>query len=260
MKIDTLTIENFKSIENLHINFGGNNAVIYGQNGAGKTTVLDAVTWLLSNKMSDGKTGESSNFHAPDKITKVALYFTNGLKLRRECNGKSIYFLNNVPCNATNFYYQLAEIFKTALPILLTPFNFCRLNCNERRGILLKLFPPKLEFDLSEFADIADDLKTLTPDQIIFQYRKQLKALDKQSAEIPARISELSQNVTDIDTAEIESALAENKKQYEAIIAASSAKTQQYNKVVALENDARALSDKISELRTEYRLNELELE
>ncbi len=260
MKIDTLTIDNFKAIEHLQIDFNGNNAIISGQNGAGKTTILDAVTWLLSNKMNDGKAGESSNLHAPDKLTTVALTFTNGLKLRRECNGRSLYFLNSVPCNATNFNYQLAGIFKAAVPILLTPFNFCRLHCNERRGILLKLFPPKFEIDTTDFADIVDDLKTLTPDQIIFNYRRQYKTLDKQSAEIPARINELSKMTATVDTAEIETALAENKKQYEEILAASQVKTQHYNQVVALENDARKLADKLSELRTEYRFNELELE
>ena len=260
MKIDTLTIDNFKAIEHLQINFGGNNAVIYGQNGAGKTSILDAVTWLLTNRMSDGKAGESSNFHAPDKITKVALTFTNGLKLRRECNGKSIYFLNGVPCNATNFNYQINGIFNAALSTLLTPFNFCNYHYTERRAVLMKLFSPKVEIDLTGFKEIADELQNLTPQQIISKCKQQLKSLDKKLAEIPARISELSKLTADSDVGEIQSALSENKKQYEEIIAASSVKTQQYNKVVALENDARKLADKLSELRTEYRLNELELE
>ena len=93
MKICTLTIDNFKSINHLQLDLNGNNATIEGQNGAGKTTISDAVCWLLSGKMSDGKTGESANLHDSDKITTVEIETDSGLKIRRECNGKSLYFV-----------------------------------------------------------------------------------------------------------------------------------------------------------------------
>ena len=49
MKINELKITNFRGIENLEIrNFDEHCNVIVGINGAGKTTVLDAIAYLFS--------------------------------------------------------------------------------------------------------------------------------------------------------------------------------------------------------------------
>ena len=50
MKIQKLIIKNFKGIENLEINFDGKNAVISGDNAVGKSTIADAICWILFNK------------------------------------------------------------------------------------------------------------------------------------------------------------------------------------------------------------------
>lgn len=97
MRIDTLKIENFRALKSLQLELKGGNATVEGQNGTGKTTIIDAVCWLFSNKMSDGKTGESANLHDAGKVTVVEIGFTDGLKIRRECNGKSLYFVQGVP-------------------------------------------------------------------------------------------------------------------------------------------------------------------
>lgn len=200
MKICTLKIENFKSIDSLQIDFNGCNATITGQNGAGKTSIVDAVCWLFSGKMSDGKSGESANFHDTGKTSAVEILADNGLKLRRECNGKSNYFVQGVPCNATDFKMQIAEIFKNAVPVILTPFNFCRLHYSDRRNILLKLFAQNLVVDMADFAEIADQLNQSSPEQIIKSATAEKKKLEKDLASIPARIDELQKNIVAFDT------------------------------------------------------------
>lgn len=52
--IDKLSIRNFKGCGSLELTFGGKDAAIYGDNAAGKTTVYDALTWLLFGKDSRG--------------------------------------------------------------------------------------------------------------------------------------------------------------------------------------------------------------
>lgn len=48
MKLKHLTLENFAGLPHLDLDFGdGESAVIYGDNGTGKTTVKNAVEWLL---------------------------------------------------------------------------------------------------------------------------------------------------------------------------------------------------------------------
>lgn len=50
IRINKITLHNFKGIRDLSLTFGGKNARIDGENGAGKSTVFDAFTWLLFGK------------------------------------------------------------------------------------------------------------------------------------------------------------------------------------------------------------------
>ena len=50
MKILSLTLENFRSIKNLTVNFDGKDADVYGANGTGKTTIANAICWLLIDR------------------------------------------------------------------------------------------------------------------------------------------------------------------------------------------------------------------
>ena len=54
IKIKRLYLENFKCHKALTLTFNGGNASIYGDNAAGKTSVYDALTWLLFGKDSAG--------------------------------------------------------------------------------------------------------------------------------------------------------------------------------------------------------------
>lgn len=57
IKIDLLKLENFKCHRSLELHFSGQNVSIYGDNAAGKTSVYDALTWLLFGKSSTGGRG-----------------------------------------------------------------------------------------------------------------------------------------------------------------------------------------------------------
>lgn len=52
IRLNRLEIENFKGIRQLTLNLNGRSASIYGNNTTGKTTVYDALTWLLFSKDS----------------------------------------------------------------------------------------------------------------------------------------------------------------------------------------------------------------
>ena len=54
MKLKQLTISNFKGIRHLTIDLDGQDANIYADNALGKTTILDAWSWLLFDKDSSG--------------------------------------------------------------------------------------------------------------------------------------------------------------------------------------------------------------
>ena len=55
MELLRLTIEHFKGIDRLELALDGHDADIYGDNATGKTTIFDAIQWLLFGKDSAGR-------------------------------------------------------------------------------------------------------------------------------------------------------------------------------------------------------------
>ena len=54
MRLIELTLTNFQGIRAMQIGFGGKSASIYGDNATGKTTVYNAITWLLFDRPGNG--------------------------------------------------------------------------------------------------------------------------------------------------------------------------------------------------------------
>ena len=50
-----MRISNFKGIRELDIDFNGRDMNILGENGTGKTSIIDSFTWLLFGKDSLGR-------------------------------------------------------------------------------------------------------------------------------------------------------------------------------------------------------------
>ncbi|EAC8477260.1 hypothetical protein JH67_02880 [Listeria monocytogenes] len=55
IELKKIELENFKGIKHLIVDFGEKETNIFGSNGTGKTTILDAFTWLLFDKDSSNK-------------------------------------------------------------------------------------------------------------------------------------------------------------------------------------------------------------
>lgn len=67
MKLLKLTLNNFQGIKSLEFDFdGGKSASIYGDNATGKTTVYNAITWLLFDKASTAAKNFTPKTKGPD--------------------------------------------------------------------------------------------------------------------------------------------------------------------------------------------------
>ena len=78
--IKRLSLVNFKGLRNVVIDFNDTVTTISGRNGTGKTTIMDAFTWLLWGKDSEGnvdskfgiKTNDAEGNFIPDLEHEVA--------------------------------------------------------------------------------------------------------------------------------------------------------------------------------------------
>lgn len=61
--IKRLSLVNFKGLRNVVIDFNDTVTTISGRNGTGKTTIMDAFTWLLWGKDSEGNVDSLSLIH-----------------------------------------------------------------------------------------------------------------------------------------------------------------------------------------------------
>ncbi len=156
--VQSLDIENFKGIRSLHLDFSSTVTNIYGDNAAGKTTVYDALTWLLFGKDSSG----SAKFSVKPAgasgvmptITAVCLVGGQPRKLRKvlqerwskprggaaaQYEGDTVdYTVDDVPKKEAAYKQMIAEMADENLFWLLTgvhhfarelPWKECRRTC-----------------------------------------------------------------------------------------------------------------------------------
>jgi len=91
--IKTLKLHNFGKIKDLEIDCANKNVYIVGQNGSGKTTILQAISLALTGKVAKGLTNDL--FIGPyDKDFTVVLELDDGTKIGRTAKGAKLQLPN----------------------------------------------------------------------------------------------------------------------------------------------------------------------
>ena len=88
IKLNSLTLKNFKGIENFELELNGQDINVYGDNATGKTTLYDAFLWLLFDKDSLNR----SNFGIKtlDKDGQVIHGLDHEVKATMTVNGRQL--------------------------------------------------------------------------------------------------------------------------------------------------------------------------
>lgn len=138
----SLKLQNFKSHRNLEVKFG-DLTEISGDNAKGKSTIFDAPTWLLYGTDSFGSKMDPTpiTYAADETLVELLVNVdgTNVLLGRGLRNGKTEYYINEVPKKATEFNELVAQLFdKDLFFSLFNPDYFFTLKWNEQRDMLLK--------------------------------------------------------------------------------------------------------------------------
>lgn len=231
MMIKSLALTNFKSIKELAVNFSPDVTNIYGANGSGKTTIVDAVNFLLYQKDSNGKSDTSMRpygadgelIHDIDTVVKGVFSdadgdFTlevvykekwtkvSGSTERKLTGNTTEYYIDGVPKKQADYKAFVAENFKEPwFSLTSNPNTFPNLKWQEQRKLLMELFGQGVDEEAllarPEFASIAADVKKYGPADLKAKLLKEKKGFAKEVMELPARIDERRKCLSSIDDA-----------------------------------------------------------
>ena len=232
IKIKRLVLENFKCHKYLCLDLMGGNAAIYGDNASGKTSVYDALTWLLFGKDSAGN-GEKNIEIKPldangevkdhDALTAVeAVLDVNGeeVTLRRTYRevwstkrgssqatydgNTSEYYVSGVPCKRNAFQEKVNELVsEDTFRMLTSVSHFANgIGWQDRRAVLFRVAGIMEDAQIlatnEAFAPLVESMGKLS----LEDYKKKLLAEKRKfvgaKTDIPARISECQKTIEDV--------------------------------------------------------------
>ena len=243
IKIKKLALENFKSHKSLTLEFDGRNASIYGDNATGKTSVYDALTWLLFGKDSKGNgeknieikpldaNGEIRDHFAETAVEAVLLVDGEEIALKRTLKeiwttkrgsseqtydgNTSEYYIGGVPVKKYAFSDKVNELVSEDTFRLLTSVSHFAdgISWQDRRAVLFKVAAVADDAYImaqdARFQPLADGIGKLS----VEDYKKKLTAEKRgyvsDKTEIPARISECQKTIEDVQALDFDKAAAE---------------------------------------------------
>ena len=258
IRLERLEIRSFKGCESLTLDLGGHSASIYGDNAAGKTTLYDALTWLLFGKDSSGAgkfnvkplspEGEVKDHAAETSVeaeltaggVSVVLKRTykelwtkkRGRKEASFDGHTSEFFYNGLPVSKQDFEARVGQLCDEQTFRTLTDVRwFCSGESeSNRRNALFALIGGVSEEEVlasdEEFAPLGDALSGLSVEEFKTAAQKQRRTLQTRSTTIPARIDEQQRTVEeyqDVDFASIRKQRDEASERVEAARAELSA-------------------------------------
>ena len=219
--LNRIRLNNFKGIRNGEYSFDGKNAVVYGENGTGKTTLMDAMLWVLFGKDSNNradfgiKTLEADGTVIPNVDHEVECTFTvNGkpLVLRKNYREKwtkkrgsiaetftgheTDYFIDDVPKKKSEFEAAISSIIdEKKFQLLTNPLYFNEtLTWQERRQILIDLCgdvsPEDVANSNTRLKPLVPKLNDMTADDLLKMAATKRKRINKEITELETRISE----------------------------------------------------------------------
>ncbi len=222
IKIESISLVNFKGLKNQTINFSKDQTNIFGANGTGKTTIFDAFTWLLFGKdSSDRKDFEVKHLDSNNKKTDNAEIevsaglWVNGTQievkrilkenwvkkrgsLEPEFKGnETVYYWDNVPMQQKEFLSKITALLDESVFKLITnPLAFNSLKWQDKRNVLIEITGELTNEALAgSNPDYLELVAKLTNGKSLEDYRKQINASIKKSKDdlkdIPTRVDEV---------------------------------------------------------------------
>lgn len=243
IRLKSIHLENFKCHKSLTITLDGRNASIYGDNATGKTSVYDALTWLLFGKDSAGNgeknieikplapDGSVKDHQAVTEVEAVLLADGEEISLKRTYQevwstkrgsseatydgNTSEYFVDGVPCKANAYKARVSELVDEEQFRLLTTVSYFpdKLPWQKRREALFSLFGALDDRQIMEtdqrFAPLMEAMGKLPLEDFKKVATQKRKGFMATRNEVPARISECEKTISDLSGMDFDAAEAQ---------------------------------------------------
>ena len=275
IKLNRLTLENFKGLKQFTLEPKGENTTIRGDNGTGKSTLMDGFLWLLFNKDSQGKADfaiktldrdgqEIHNLcHSVEgvldidgkeiilkKAYKEVWTKKRGSAVKEFTKHTTDHFIDGVPVQKKEWDQRISGIIdEETFKLLTSPTNFNTLHWQKRREILLAVCGDISDKDVISSDLLLAELPEILKGRSLEDHRKVVAAKKKEIndrlKEIPARIDELTKSLADVPTDE-RSAIEGRITQLEGKIKSISDDTA----MAGLRKQKADFEAKLSEMRT----------
>ncbi|KUJ53999.1 hypothetical protein AR686_17585 [Chryseobacterium aquaticum subsp. greenlandense] len=273
-----LSLNFFKGINKLEIDFTSETTDIHGANGSGKTTISDSILWLLFGKDSTDrkdfeiKTLDSENNVIPKLEHEVEGEFlvnSETVKLRRvfkekwvkqkgalesEFSGnETLYYWNDVPMSQKQYNEKVSEILdEKVFKLITSPTAFNALKWQDRREVLVKIAGDVSDADLARGNDEYLDLVAQLTNKSIEELKKQIAATIKKAKDdikmIPTRIDEVERGKPEaVDTEEINAQIKQKESLIESIDQQLTDRSAAFDEVI---NKRNANQDEIFKLQS----------
>ncbi|OES45264.1 AAA family ATPase [Domibacillus iocasae] len=199
-----IQMENFKNHNEFSSNMGAITN-IYGRNGAGKSSIGDAVTWLLYGTDQMGSKLDPRPIDQPDTETVATVKMLvdgKAMILSRSQNKTTKYHLNEVPVKATEFNEAIEAIFDKDLFLsMFNPIYFFTQNWKEQRTQVLRYVDEPLNSEV--FAEMAElqakllqeHLKKHSLDDLEKVHKERFKKRDVEYTKADERLATLKEQL-----------------------------------------------------------------
>lgn len=240
MKIElkSLDLVHFKCFPKLHLDFHEGVNSLFGANAAGKTSVYDALTWLLFDKDSAGHsrpavkpTGAPAG--AMPEVTAILEVDGEPIKLRKvlrekweKPRGSSIeryagdtrdYYIDDVPLAENAYKRHIAELIDEQQFKLLTDvWAVTRMHWKDRRTLLAEICglpeDKQLLAAAPQFTELNEKVGRRTVDEYKSVLVKQRKDMNANLNTLPVRVDECSRMVTELESLDFAAAHSESDR------------------------------------------------
>lgn len=239
MILKKLQLQNFKGIKEFTLDAQGCSCSVYGTNASGKTSVADALSWLLFDKAYTDEVGFSpkpkdasgKEIHYLD--TSVEAEFVDGTEFKKVLSevwtkkrgsseavysGNTIqYFVESVPVPKKAYDAAVDMMCPSRLVQVLSKPSFFpdTMPWQKRRELLLEVCGSVSDADvLQSMPELGEMIGTHTVDDFRTICKAQLKRINQRLGEIPVRIDEAMKSVSDeVDHSEYWSIMVKQAKE-----------------------------------------------